>query len=69
MVSKIETQMPFWRIFKQNYPCGAKEWNVNWINKTGGERNIWNLKLLKATSNGLRQQSVTGRAVIKVSCS
>ena len=26
------------------YPYGAKEWNVNWIHKTGGEKNNWNLK-------------------------
>ena len=59
-----------WRFggsLNKTYPYGAKEWNVNWINKTGGEKKISGI--LKATSNGLRQQSVARRAVIKVSCS
>ena len=36
------------------YPYGAQEWKVNWINKTGDEK--WISGVLKATSNGLRQQ-------------
>ena len=42
------------------------EHNLNWINKTGVKKISG---ILKATSNGLRQQSVARRAVIKVSCS
>ena len=48
------------------YPYGAQEWNVNLINKTGGEKQISGI--LKATSNTLRQQSFARRSVIKVSC-
>ena len=35
-VEVIETQLVFWRILKEKNLYGAQEWNVNWINKTGG---------------------------------
>ena len=39
MASKvIVTRKAFSRSLNKIYPHGAQEWNVNWMNKTGGEK-------------------------------
>ena len=58
--------MAFGGSLNKRYLYGAQKSNVNWINKTGGEKQISGI--LKATINGLRQHSFARRAVIKVSC-
>ena len=66
MASKsVKHKWRFGGYFKKIYLYGAQEWNVNWINKTSGEKLISGI--LKAMNNGLRQQSFARRAVIKVS--
>ena len=55
MASKVTvTRMAFSGCLNKIYPLGAQEWNVNWMNKTGDEKEISGI--FKATSNGLRQQ-------------
>ena len=63
---RLKRKWHFGGSLNKMYPYGAKEWNVNWINETGGEKISG---IFKATSNGFRQQSVARRAVFKVRCS
>ena len=37
---KLKRKWRFGGYLNKMYPYGAKEWNVNWTNKTGGEKNI-----------------------------
>ena len=38
MASTLKYKWGFGGSLNIMYPYGAKEWNVNWINKTGGEK-------------------------------
>ena len=45
MASKVmKREWRFSASLNKVYPYGAQEWNVDRINKTGGESGIWNLK-------------------------
>ena len=43
---RLKRKWRFGGSLNKMYPYAAKEWKVNWINKTGGEkkRKFWNLK-------------------------
>ena len=47
---RLKRKWRFGGSLNKMYTYGAKECNVNWINKTGGEKKSG---ILKATSNGL----------------
>ena len=47
MINLTGNSVEGWRFsasLNKIYPYGGQEWNVNRINKTGGESGIWNLK-------------------------